>query len=228
MEDEPEVIRQSMQDNRTALTEKLEALEERVMGVATAVSDTVENVKEGVSDTVESVKETVAETVTTVRDAFDLRKQVEAHPLAMVGGSFGVGFLIGILMPNRTPAPATSAAAAASTWQPPPDKPASSSLFSGASGLLDTFTEGLGRLKNAALGSIVGLVKETVTKAVPAEMGEQIKTIFDDMASKLQGSGSSETGSDQHSSGGQSREKGHESSVGNESKVGRSMGSTAW
>ena len=75
MENEPEVIREQMQETRTGLAEKLEALEERVMGVATAVSETVENVKEGVEGTVESVKETVSETVETVKDTFNLRKQ---------------------------------------------------------------------------------------------------------------------------------------------------------
>ena len=50
MDNEPEVIRQQMEEHRTALTEKLEQLEDRVLGVATAVSETVENVKNEVAE----------------------------------------------------------------------------------------------------------------------------------------------------------------------------------
>jgi hypothetical protein len=102
MEDEPAVIRQEMKDSRTALAEKLETLENRVMNVASSVSDTVENVTEGVQETVESVKESVQETIATVQSTFDLRGQFDRHPLAMTGGCVGVGYLLGLLTAPRS------------------------------------------------------------------------------------------------------------------------------
>jgi len=110
---DPEVIRQRMTENRAALTEKLEALEQQVLGVATSVTETVENVKEGVEgtveavketvkDTVENVKDTVEDTVSTVKDTFNLPLQVERHPWAMLGGAVGVGLLFGAFLRRRT------------------------------------------------------------------------------------------------------------------------------
>jgi len=117
---DPEVIRQRMTENRAALTEKLEALEQQVLGVATTVTDTVESVKEGVQgtvdavkdtvkdtvenvkDTVENVKESVEDTVESVKDTFNLRLQVERHPWAMLGGSVAVGLLFGAFLRRRT------------------------------------------------------------------------------------------------------------------------------
>ena len=53
MDDEPEVIRQQMEVTRSDLTQKLEALETKVV-------NTVENTTCAVTDTVTSVKEAVA------------------------------------------------------------------------------------------------------------------------------------------------------------------------
>src|SRR5947209_18377211 len=111
--EDPEVIRRRMLENRTALTEKLEALENQVMGVASSVTDTVESVKEGVQETVEAVKDTVQETVGNVKDTFDdtvetvkgafnLPRQVERHPWAMLGGAVAVGAVLGVLLRRRT------------------------------------------------------------------------------------------------------------------------------
>src|SRR5438874_1032546 len=111
--EDPEVIRRRMLENRTALTEKLEALENQVMGVASSVTNTVESVKEGVQETVEAVKDTVQDTVdnvketfddtvTTVKDTFNLPRQVERHPWAMLAGSVGAGLVLGVLLRRRT------------------------------------------------------------------------------------------------------------------------------
>src|SRR5262245_2642415 len=112
-ETDPEVIRKKMLEKRTALTEKLEALEQGVLGVASSVTNTVESVKEGVEETVEAVKdtvqdtvgavkETVEETVETAKGLFDVPGHVERHPWAMLAGSVGVGALLGFLLRRRT------------------------------------------------------------------------------------------------------------------------------
>jgi len=103
MENEPELIRDQMQETRTALTEKLEALESQVSGTVqsatAAVTETVEAVKSTVAETVGTVKDSVQETVSTVKesvkDAFDLPAHIERHPWAAMLGSVAVGYLGG-------------------------------------------------------------------------------------------------------------------------------------
>jgi len=101
-EPEPEVIRQQMEETRSALTDKLEKLENQVIGTVqeatSAVADSVGTVKEAVQDTVASVKESVQATVETVKETFDLPRQVEKRPWTMLVGSAALGFLGGYLL----------------------------------------------------------------------------------------------------------------------------------
>jgi len=115
MENEPEVIRDQMQDTRTALAEKLEALEqqvaktventtrpviETVQTVTEATKETVGSVKDTVSQIAETVSESVESTVSTVKDTFDLSRHVDQHPWAMMFGSAAVGFIVGRMLPS--------------------------------------------------------------------------------------------------------------------------------
>jgi ElaB/YqjD/DUF883 family membrane-anchored ribosome-binding protein len=114
MENEPEVIRDQMQDTRTALAEKLEALQQTVAqtveNTTKPVLETVQSVTEATRDTASTVKETVAQiadtvsgsvekTVSTVKETFDITRHVDQHPWMMVCGSAAVGYLIGRLLP---------------------------------------------------------------------------------------------------------------------------------
>src|SRR5262245_52369843 len=67
MDNESEVIRQQMEQTRSALTAKVELLEHQVVetvhGATAAVSETVGNVKDVVQETVQTVKDSVHETV---------------------------------------------------------------------------------------------------------------------------------------------------------------------
>jgi phosphate uptake regulator len=73
MDDSPEVIRLQMEETRASLSEKLETLEQQVVG-------TVQDARAAVTDTVETVKEAVHETVETVKDTFDIGAQMQRHP----------------------------------------------------------------------------------------------------------------------------------------------------
>src|SRR5713226_6434711 len=91
MDNEPEeVIKQQMLETRASLAEKLETLEQQVVG-------TVHSATSAVTDTVESVKDAVQHTVEAVKDTFDLSHHVREHPWLMVGGSVTVGFAAGCL-----------------------------------------------------------------------------------------------------------------------------------
>jgi len=109
VENEPEVIRQQMDETRSALTDKIATLEaqvvETVEGASAGVRETVESVKGAVQDTVETVRETVAETVESVRETFSIEKQIERRPWTVMALSAGIGFAAGYL---ATPAPRRS------------------------------------------------------------------------------------------------------------------------
>src|SRR5688572_17181451 len=79
---------QDIEDTRSAITEKLEILEERVR-------ETVEGAQSTVEEIVETVKETIGDTVETVKRTFDVQYQVDQHPWLMVGGATLAGYLLG-------------------------------------------------------------------------------------------------------------------------------------
>lgn len=202
MENEPEVIRQEMEDKRTELTEKLETLEERVMKTASAISETVKNVEEGVEGTAESIKDAFQNVKDTVKESLNFSAHVERHPLGMVGGAIGVGFLTGFLLPggrrrNRgwggrsreTP----FARYAASTTAPEP--PAQTS------GLMSALQHGWSRLKDTALGYLFEVVGNTVEQAVPSNLGPQLRSIVDEISTHMRGGGAHvESGTSQFAS----------------------------
>lgn len=109
MDNESQVIREQMDHTRASLTDKLEELEQVVVGsvqgatntvreTVEEVMHTVETVKESVHDTVESVRGTVNETVGSVRDTFDVQHQVDEHPWMMMAGATALGFIAGKML----------------------------------------------------------------------------------------------------------------------------------
>src|SRR5438132_737937 len=107
MDNESAVIRQQMDETRAALSEKLEMLENQVVGTVqeatTSVQETVETVKDAVEDTVHTVRESVRETVEAVKDTFDLQQQVQRHPWIMIAGATTLGFLSARLLQGHGP-----------------------------------------------------------------------------------------------------------------------------
>jgi len=102
-----------MEVTRRSLTEKVAALEDKVVGdiqsATTAVQDTVESVKCAVQDTVAAVKDTVVGVKETVSDSvssvsegvmhtFDVRARVSESPWLMVGGAVAAGFFTGLVV----------------------------------------------------------------------------------------------------------------------------------
>jgi ElaB/YqjD/DUF883 family membrane-anchored ribosome-binding protein len=205
MEDEAEVIKQRMEQTRTSLSEKLEALEQKVVSTVEqttgAVVETVETVKEAVEGTVGAVKSTVEETVETVKETFDLRRQVEAHPWPMFGGSIAVGFLLGQIVPPLTPVvkryrvttagngkhkprftyPETSAEAAAA---PPGTTAKGMSLLNS---LGEVLAPAMGTVKSVAIGAATGVLGEMIANAVPPEFRGQVHEVIEEINTKLGG-----------------------------------------
>jgi len=119
MDKEEEQLQLQMAETRASLAEKLETLEQKVVGTVeeatAAVTETVDVIKESVQGTVTAVNETVQGTVTavndtfkesveTVKDWFDINAHVREHPWAVVGGSVAVGFCLGNMVGKNTQA----------------------------------------------------------------------------------------------------------------------------
>jgi len=213
MPDEPEIIRQQMHETRSALTEKLETLEQQVVGTVAeaqcAVQETVENVKEAVQETVETVKGTVQEGVQSVRRAFDLPHQMNEYPWLFFGGSVALGFLCGRAM---LPAPhnrrqddyfrhgfmppqstwqsgretnghTESSAFARREEQPAPQEKQHSWFDS----LAKSFSSEIDKVKGLAIGVGVGMVRDMLTQAAPENLRHQVGEIMNNLTAKLGG-----------------------------------------
>jgi len=172
MPDEPEVIRQQMEETRASLTDKLETLEKHVVDTVSdstaAVSDTVTHVKEVVQDTVDTVKETFQESVASVRDAFDLSQQVEKHPWLFLSGSIALGYVGGRLLDQALAPPSTERWSSRGSAMPATRSMASvegSAVGNGARGAgQETARSGSDRARS---GSGAGLLSSLVSQFSP-------------------------------------------------------------
>jgi hypothetical protein len=206
MANEPEVIRQQMEETRTSLTEKIGLLEQQVVG-------TVQDATSAVAETVENVMEAVTETVDTVKDTLDVRLQVQRHPWAMFGGSVALGFLGGCLFPmagtdrGRTtrpirempwekdwasaPGPSVRTprgSEAAERWEREPAKTYRDSSRGGwLSWLSEQFGPEIAKLEGLAVGAAAGVVRDLVAQSLPEDLQPKVAAILDDVTTKLGG-----------------------------------------
>lgn len=199
MDQESEVIKQQIEQTRSSLAEKLEALEEKVATTVTAtteaVSDTVENVKDAVEGTID----TVSESVEQVKEAFDLSKQVEAHPWLMVGGAVAVGYLgarlleTGVSQVSRElSTPPSPSQPASQGWHPAnagqPAAPAQPSLFDRLTeSLVPTLAPAMDKLKELAFGATAGLVGRMVLESVPEALRGEVEQVINEFTRSLGG-----------------------------------------
>ena len=221
-DEQPEVIKHQMEEQRASLAEKIEALENRIVqtveGAREAVADTVETVKDTVSSSVETVKDTVSSSVESVKETFDLPAQTQRHPWALFGCSVAAGFaggwvLFRALDGNRRsalPPPATyhppgtpgstgwasrpqasysngAAAVPAPAPPPAPPQPAAESGPSWISELGHKFEPELNKLKGLAIGALVGVVRDMVTRSIPEPAQPQVREMLDNVTTKLGG-----------------------------------------
>jgi ElaB/YqjD/DUF883 family membrane-anchored ribosome-binding protein len=214
VENESEVIRQQMDETRAAMSDKIETLENQVVdtvqAATAAVSETVGSVKDIVHDSLQTVKDSVQDTVESVKDTFDLPRQVNRRPWTMFAGAAALGYLGGYLLSGSNGSHAgrseksdsvglavrahtamkgngasrsRNAAASAATQESETaeDKP------TWVSGLGDTFHDEIAQLEGLAIGTLLGLVRDIVTKAVPEHMERQVEEIVDGITVKLGG-----------------------------------------
>jgi ElaB/YqjD/DUF883 family membrane-anchored ribosome-binding protein len=195
MENEPEMIRQQMEETRTALTEKLEVLEEqvvaRVRDTTESVNETVDNVKEAVQNTVQTMSDTVDRTVESVKETFDVSRQVEQRPWLMLGGAVLFGYLGGRLLdrvfpptpranghhPERTP----ELAASRNQAQTVPTEP------SWGAEVVDHMKPALSKLGQLAIGVTTGIIGDMVREQIPEALQKDVEEVLDEVTRSLGG-----------------------------------------
>jgi ElaB/YqjD/DUF883 family membrane-anchored ribosome-binding protein len=193
MDAEPKVIRQDIEQTRSALTEKLETLEEEVMG-------TVRNATETVEETIENVTEKVQETVETVQRTFDLEYQMQQRPWVIMGGAVAAGVAAGVLtntvrarasgrQESRRRAAYVPPADTGSAFRSPPSAYAPPPRQEGPSFLqsfLGRFDKEIGMVKELAIGYAAGVLRDMIKEALPA-VKDQIQKVMDSATTKMGG-----------------------------------------
>jgi len=208
----PEVIRQQMDETRTALADKLETLEQQVVdtvaGANTAVTETVATVKDAVNETVEVVKGSVQETAESVRNALDLPRQMDRHPWLFLGGSVALGFASGWLVRRTVGAIERPAARgefiAPSVGRAGPDTngrkdyphrpspqevltPAPRQEASWLDSLGKEFSQEINKVKSLAIGVGVGVVRDMISQSAPEQLRPRLTEVMDNLTAKLGG-----------------------------------------
>jgi hypothetical protein len=184
MPPETEVIKQQMGQTRASLTEKLETLENQVLGTVqdttSTVSGTVHDVRATVRDTMQDMRATVCETVATVRDAFDVPRQMQNHPWVLLGGAVVAGYVGGRVLesieegrfPPRIAFSGATDPLASERLVAEPARavaPAAPRLPSFLKSLADTFAPELAKLKGVALGMAMGVVRDKLSQSIPPQ-----------------------------------------------------------
>jgi ElaB/YqjD/DUF883 family membrane-anchored ribosome-binding protein len=215
VDNELEVIRHQMEEKRASLADKLDALEhqviDKVQDTTREVTNIVHEVKDGVTEvvhevksTVDSVSEGVHETVESVKETFDIREHVRQHPWLALGGAFATGFAgAWLLGPSsrttrtwswqprpgeglETPAP-TSLSDLAAPQREPAREQGESTTDHILSALGETGTQALTKVKELAVGTLMGLFGEVVANALPPALKTEVSTLLNDLTTKLGG-----------------------------------------
>ena len=154
----PEAICAEMALTRSALTGKLELLEDRVQ-------DKIQRVRAKV----DSVQDTVHGAVETVKRTFDLPYQVRQHPWPMVGASVAAGMVLARLVERREPAVEQENYEA--------QRP---NRFTAM------FGDELHFLQRTAVGAVMSLVRNSLNKSFPG-MAPETQRVIDGLTRKLGG-----------------------------------------
>jgi hypothetical protein len=170
-------MRHEIDSTRTAMADKLEALEDRMIGAAQSAQATVEG-------SIQSAKDAVA----SVKRSFDIKHQVEQRPWTIVGGSFLAGLAVSLLIPKGRP----------QSSKPPDGPPINGNYAAGGPmpaapveppsqpGVLEPFREEIDKVKGIAIGYVMGLVRDSIKESVP-QLAPKIDDLMDGITTKLGG-----------------------------------------
>jgi ElaB/YqjD/DUF883 family membrane-anchored ribosome-binding protein len=190
MNEEPDEIRDQIEDTRSALTAKLETLEQ-------GVKETVSEAKAAVTDTIENVKETVKGTVETVKESLDIRSYVQEHPWPMMAGSVVFGWALGYMFPRSTNGDKISRMASNGTPMEARSRfestvedkvpPSHNGHKNGASSLIEKFRPEINELEGIAIGAIGALVRDLIKQSAAEPLAERLEDVANRVTEKLGG-----------------------------------------
>lgn len=187
MDNELEVIHHEMEETRASLANKLDTLENHVLGTVheatDAVAHTVEDVKSVVGSVSGSIQDTVESVTESVRHTFDISGHFRHHPWGMLCGAVTVGFIGGCMLGSSRRAKEEAAPAPRSSNGSPPPPRAVESQPDQSSGIPQILHD----LKGLALGTLGRVAREMLAKALPEEMKEKVVKMVDDFTTKLGG-----------------------------------------
>jgi len=197
----PELIEQEMEGTRKSLTDKVAALENKVLGTVSeaqgAVNQIVDEVKaapDAIKETLASVKDSVTDTVNSVKEqvvaTFDLSRHTRENPWAMVGGAAAVGFVTGLLVfrddghalgtasghGEATHGPAS--ARGLNVPQPAYAAPAVSRRPAWLDGLLERAGQEVRKLGEQALSTASASLKQSLDQQLPKLLDETVPTLL--------------------------------------------------
>jgi ElaB/YqjD/DUF883 family membrane-anchored ribosome-binding protein len=182
MDDQPEVIRQQMEETRSALTDKIGRLEQAVTQKVQAVTQTVD----------------------TVKETIDIRRYVRNHPWAALGAAVAVGFAGGTALgPHRridrigelrsrgrpiggTPPLSSNGSERAPGAASYADSPTQAAPSWGQK-VTSSFDNEIGKLKEIAVGAALSLLRDWVARSAPGPVRSQLSDVIDDVTRKLGG-----------------------------------------
>jgi hypothetical protein len=254
VDNELEVIRHQMEAKRASLADKLDALENQVLGTVHETTAEVSNIVQDVKSTVEtvvgdvksaadSVSEGVAQTVETVKETIDIRPHIRKHPWLAMGGAVAAGFAGAWMLGRARPRSRTSRWAY-SPWaslsshgeaftsrpeppgaaeRPPPERAPEreSTSESALSFLGEAGKEVLNKVKGMAIGTLMGVLGEVVTRSLPQGLKSDAAGVVRDLTTRLGGKVL-----DVHEIVDSFTGRGEDHEYGDTSEMGRPMGST--
>jgi ElaB/YqjD/DUF883 family membrane-anchored ribosome-binding protein len=196
MEDQNESVMKEMEETRSSLTEKLEALETKMADKVAPVAEAVQRATEATAHLVEEVKEKVhavtekvENTVESVASALDVRRHYDEHPWFMLALATTAGCVLGNLTAPRREIPRTPPPPEPPpTPQPARPKHAKSHSNGWARKKEETpsvFTEELQRLKALAIGTLMGAVREMAKRSLPEGVADRVAEEVDRFTTQL-------------------------------------------
>jgi hypothetical protein len=192
---------------RSALSQNFKALEDQVIHTVhtakAAIGGTAASVKHAAAATGNAIKSKVA----SARQTLSLTRQAQRHPWAIVGGAVAAGYLLHRLLTSRTrteDSPLGRAPSLAKSPEPVDDvqlpgsmlaeasKPAESPAESNGSpnksaGLSSLFGPHLKPMQDMAVGVLMSVCRDAVTKPLAAEWREPLADAIDKITRQLGG-----------------------------------------
>jgi len=166
-----ERVRETVEDAQASVEEMVENVRDTVDTTVAAVKQTVEGAQASVEGMVKNVKGSVGETVATVQRTFDLHYQVEQHPWLLFGGATLVGYLLGsrggsstfAAVPTHDPRLSPSGTTAASSSESSARPQPRQGM---GSGILDQFKDEIALIKGAVVGTVISTLHDMVKQAL--------------------------------------------------------------